>query len=352
MLNGQDIVARARTKARTRPYKQDRERTAPPTDVALLSAMATLPLSAVDKPNYDAVVAYLMAVASGWAYADEDAMALVLSKYALSDVKVDSVAINNGAMLVDVEAYIVTAKQAERRIGMVCFRGTEFGGPELTDAFTDANAVLVPNRGIAAGGTRPGHVHKGFHRSALYIWDYLKRAIDSAFYENGELTLDSLYVTGHSLGAAIAVIFAENIYNEPSLAALKSKLRGVYTYGQPRAGDEAYAKAAIETGFDKLVFRHVYGADWVPALPPASTGAYEHFGQALVSTPNGWEMSELKTLRALTITGSGLLAAGAFLGQRFVVGRWLMRLLQVKFSLEDHLPDHYVEASWRSLPQP
>ena len=68
-------------------------------------------------------------MAAGWSYADEEAMALVLSKYALKDVKVVAVAISNGAMLVDVEAYIITAMQGDRRIGIICFRGTEFGGP-------------------------------------------------------------------------------------------------------------------------------------------------------------------------------------------------------------------------------
>ena len=139
---------------------------------------------------------------------------------------------------------------------------------ELTDAFTDANAVMVANKNVASGsGSRPGNVHKGFRRSALYLRDYLQRAIDSEFKVDGKLKLDALYVTGHSLGAAVAVVAAENIYNDPDLSSLKSVLRGVYTYGQPMVGDPVYAKACVDSGFASLVFRHVYGVDSVPPFP-------------------------------------------------------------------------------------
>src|SRR4051812_17731070 len=74
--------------------------------------------------------------------------------------------------------------------------------------------------------------------------------------------------------------------------------------------------------------------------PPPSSGAKDALyvtGHSLgAATEAGWDMSARKPFRALTISGSGLLAAGAFLGQRFLVGRWLLRLLQVRFSLEDH----------------
>jgi hypothetical protein len=352
LIDGSGLTTRTRI---TTPFAPTREQSVAlaPENVAQLKSFGPLDTRSQQNPAYDSVATYLNAVASGWAYSDADAMALVLSKYALREVKVVTLAIANAAMLVDVEAYVVSAKQGERSIGIICFRGTEFGGPELTDAFTDANALLVANQNIASGGgSRAGKVHKGFHRSALYIWDYLRAAMEAAFMQDGEVALDALYVTGHSLGAAVAVIVGENLYNDAELEPYKAVLRGVYTFGQPAAGDAVYAAECERSGYARMVYRHVYDSDWVPTLPPFSTGDYRHFGQALVSTERGWEMSSKTPLRALTIVGSGLLAAGAFFSQRFVVGRWLTRLLQLKFSLEDHLPDHYVDVSWRSLPQP
>jgi hypothetical protein len=143
----------------------------------------------------------------------------------------------------------------------------------------------------------------------------------------------------------VAVLAADRIFKSGRYADLEQALMGVYTYGQPAVGDKEFKLSCTKAGLAERVFRHVYARDWVPALPPVSTGMYHHFGNLYVSTPRGWLPSSEKPGRALTLLGSGVVAAGAFLGRRFRLSRWLMDRLGVTFSLEDHLPVYYVETS-------
>ena len=77
-------------------------------------------------------------------------------------------------------------------------------------------------------------------------------------------------VTGHSLGAALAVLCAVDIqYNFPH------KDVEVYAFGCPRVGNKAFAKSYNKRVFKTL--RIVNGNDIVTKLPPALFG-YRHVG--------------------------------------------------------------------------
>ena len=86
----------------------------------------------------------------------------------------------------------------------------------------------------------------------IYIWDICE-----------ELSKDSLkdkplFITGHSLGGALATIAAKKLSHEGGIAAC-------YTFGSPRVGDEEWI-ADIKTP----VYRLVNAADCVTMLPPGT----------------------------------------------------------------------------------
>uniref|UniRef100_A0AC34QPU1 Fungal lipase-like domain-containing protein n=1 Tax=Panagrolaimus sp. JU765 TaxID=591449 RepID=A0AC34QPU1_9BILA len=80
-----------------------------------------------------------------------------------------------------------------------------------------------------------------------------------------------VWVTGHSLGGAMASVAASSIVHLGYSTASNLKL---YTFGQPRTGDKTFAAA-----HDKLIpesYRVTHKADMVPHVPPENLLSYFH----------------------------------------------------------------------------
>jgi hypothetical protein len=77
-------------------------------------------------------------------------------------------------------------------------------------------------------------VHAGFLAASREVWS------DIAAYVAGLQQKKSrpFWITGHSLGAALATLAANLCSDAPSQLGLK----GLYTYGSPRVGDEAFGR--------------------------------------------------------------------------------------------------------------
>lgn len=149
---------------------------------------------------------------------------------------------------------------------IVAFRGTEPN--KLQDWITDAK-FLLPRQGPS------GKVHRGFWDGLQAVWPAIKQAVDT-FQDNGQ----SLWFTGHSLGAAIAALAVADF----RLAADRP-VNGLYTFGQPRIGDVDFA-SAFDADFKSRAFRFVNNNDIVTRVPPRSTG-YSHIGRFLYFDVNG-----------------------------------------------------------------
>lgn len=97
-----------------------------------------------------------------------------------------------------------------------------------------------------------------------------------------------LFVTGHSLGAALASLAAAD------LRTLNHRVDAVYTMGEPRVGNVAYAKWYGRT-FRGRAFRVVHAADVVPHLPPQLYGVFRHAPTEVWYPPTGGTLTSTST---------------------------------------------------------
>lgn len=132
---------------------------------------------------------------------------------------------------------------------ILCFRGTE--PDELSDVLADLNA-------IPRGSMTHGWVHSGFRNELDKLWEQLVEHINTHQKKK-------LYVTGHSLGAAMATIATSRIEEFRSVEQLT-------TFGSPRVGTRGFVKH-IKTPHKRVVNNN----DIVTKVPLWLMG-YKHHG--------------------------------------------------------------------------
>ncbi|WP_437525433.1 lipase family protein [Sorangium sp. So ce726] len=314
--------------------------------------------------RYDPKIAALLASAAAWAYSDADSMARMLRVRGLPNNRTVTIHWNNEGVLVDTTAHVV--QSGTGKVVILCFSGTRV--TNLVQVLASADMRWDPF--FSAGS-----VHGGFFRALLALWPSLKILLDGAlqghsicdmiqidaaghrcptrFDEDGAArpapyasrpegggALETLYITGHSFGAALAVLAAAAIHTEPALVALKEKLGGVYTFGQPMVGDEVFA-AKFSKIFGDRLFRHVHRNDVIPRLPGRMNGRFAHFGNEYRSSATGWKLAGKGATPRQTTFGTIATLIG-MLG-------WLLDL-PVPYSMEDHMPLQYLRTSMRSAP--
>lgn len=146
----------------------------------------------------------------------------------------------------------------------LAFRGTTVN----YDIMKDLKFSLAD--GARYGG---GRVHQGFHESLESIWPEVSAGIKAARAKNPN---EPIVFTGHSLGGALAVLALARAKQEGLLDSPPYRGKGsvavLDTYGQPRVGDAAFAKAFQQSVGDIPYHRYVYRNDPVPRLPPTGMG--------------------------------------------------------------------------------
>ncbi len=108
-----------------------------------------------------------------------------------------------------------------------------------------------------------GKVHEGFLCALHYIWLDLWNTLQK------ERGMRSLWITGHSLGGALAVLATAKLRFEKA-----QPVSGLYTYGQPRVGDFEFS-SRFDQGFGANTFRFVNFQDIVPRVPLRNMNYYD-----------------------------------------------------------------------------
>jgi len=136
----------------------------------------------------------------------------------------------------------------------IAFRGTETDS--LKDIMLDVNCKKV--------STHHGEITRGFQKAYNNIKEEIEALITSF---NGEV-----WLTGHSLGAAVATVCASDIVNAGG------RIAGLYTFGSPRVGNQEFCDFLANSG--TRIYRFVNNCDIVTRIPLSVLG-FLHVGEII-----------------------------------------------------------------------
>jgi hypothetical protein len=134
---------------------------------------------------------------------------------------------------------------------VLAFRGTS----DWKDVQTDATANRKP--------TPDGKVHAGFYQAYVDVAGTIKDKLKIP-----EVKDLPLYITGHSLGGALATVATQDLEK----SGLKDHIAACYTFGSPRVGNADFDKTIRSP-----VYRVINFTDIVTFLPLLTMG-YIHVG--------------------------------------------------------------------------
>jgi triacylglycerol lipase len=155
-----------------------------------------------------------------------------------------------------------------------------YSEPNVHDDHTDTHALCVEEPDafvLAFQGTRDARqwvtdgdfprvrVNTGVsvHRGFLEAWEGIKKAPGLPMASS-----KAVYLTGHSLGGALAVLAASD-------RMFWGRVKGVYTFGQPRVGNSGFV---ADYRYPVSTWRIVNELDIIPRLPGVLIG-YRHLHQ-------------------------------------------------------------------------
>jgi len=193
--------------------------------------------SDIDACGFSLRTAYYLAYASKWAYAEADGW-------------VQELGLQRNIELFTCGQFHGFVGRLENVV-VLAFRGTK----NVKNCLTDAETPLVRHPPY------PGRVHRGFAEAVEQVWPDVRRLLGTPSQKL------SVWITGHSLGGAMATLASIRLASEGHA------VRAVYTYGSPRVGNRLFRDAypLVEN------YRFVNDNDLVPHLP--FLWCYKHVGQ-------------------------------------------------------------------------
>lgn len=273
------------------------------------------------------------------------------------------------------QAFLFLDKSEDSDVIVVAFRGTEPFNAE--DWITDidlswyelpgvgkVHAGFMKALGLQKGSGWPKYIDKDSGRAFAY---YSIRTMLRTLLKNNDKV--KFIITGHSLGAALAILFPVILmFHKETL--LLERLKYVYTFGQPRVGNAKFGEF-VTVNLKKYsigYYRFVYCNDIVPRVPfDNSTFMFKHFGACVYSNsfykskivdeePNKNYFSPLclipKVLNAYWELIRSFLI-GWVLGKEYEEGSFLrlLRVVGLVFpGFSNHMPQDYVNLTRLASP--
>ena len=177
------------------------------------------------------------------------------------------------------------------KFAVVAFRGTSSRYDILTDLNIFVRRVKVENRDV--------RVHAGFYDAFQKIERQLHARLAA---QNRDIPI---YLTGHSLGGALALVAAAAFGGSDELG---DRIAAVYTFGAPRVGGAEFP-VIVKAPHYRVVNR----GDVVPLVPPNWLSGYRHTG-----TPIQLRKNSDKPIRTRPWSSAVLLALSSLLLWPFV----------------------------------
>ena len=198
--------------------------------------------------QYDPTIALGLAEYSNFAYFRKEAL-----KRQFADAEFEF--LEGEGDRVDTQAFMITNAKGV----ILAFRGTQ----QWKDLATDLWSVTTTDH----EGSSSRQIHKGFCAAYDAVRPKIRQEIKNR-------APSRVFVTGHSLGGALATLAAIHIAQEFSPLPVT-----MYNFGSPRLGDCAFAEFYNNKVIDS--FRVVVPRDFVPHLPVAGwwSADYRHVDQ-------------------------------------------------------------------------
>jgi hypothetical protein len=216
----------------------------------------------LERPGFDLDTAVFLAEASSAAYSNSDK----IDDWARTAGFEKSSFFDSG----DVQGFWCAGKES----GLLVFRGTSNPGQWLRDV----RFLPAPHPW--------GHVHIGFRDGTAAVETSL------AAFDAVARSVRHVWVAGHSLGGALAVLAAARLKMKTGVSAL------LHTYGQPAVGLNDFAER-YSAELPQCLWRFVNQSDIVTRVPPGPL--YRHVGTVKrVVRPGVLESMQMETTAVLS----------------------------------------------------